>query len=205
MAFLEYKPTQTLFQYCSLDLFFSIISSRELWFSDLASSNDPRDLRLGYDNVFHALNLARLNSQGTLVARLVELLEKRLVPYYRNVNVFCSCFSLAGDELPMWGSYGSEYSGVSIGFRPTAVVDVTAIDQFTVLINHISVRLGENGRVRGYQGYLSSTPITCRLKRSPNRSKISSMGHNAGPFLDALRTATPGANAPRVVTAAKSP
>jgi hypothetical protein len=27
---------------------------------------------------------------------------------------------MARDELPMWGSYGSNYTGISIGFRPAA-------------------------------------------------------------------------------------
>src|SRR5205807_10194671 len=34
--------------------------------------------------------------------------------------------SLVRDELPMWGTYGGNYSGIAIGFRPTAIIGMPA-------------------------------------------------------------------------------
>jgi hypothetical protein len=124
MAFLEYTPTQTLFQYCSPDGFVGIVKSQRLWFSDLASSNDPRELRLGYEHFIEALRSVRHNEYRGERGQFLSVLAGRLARYVENVQAFSCCLSLAEDELPMWGAYGSNYSGVAIGFRATAVSDM---------------------------------------------------------------------------------
>lgn len=55
MGFVEYRPTKTLFKYCSLEGFFGILRSRRLWFTDLQAANDPREIRLGYEHFASAL------------------------------------------------------------------------------------------------------------------------------------------------------
>ena len=48
--------------------------------------------------------------EGTFlkIQLLISHLETKLVPYYNDVNVFCACFSLSGDELPMWNAYAAD-------------------------------------------------------------------------------------------------
>ena len=55
MAFLEYRPTRTLYQYCSPILFRGITGSKRLWFSDLNAANDPREIRLGHKKFIAAI------------------------------------------------------------------------------------------------------------------------------------------------------
>jgi hypothetical protein len=124
MAYLEYRPNQTLFQYSSIDGLFGILRSKRLRLSDLASANDPRELKLGYEKVMQALEAVLRDeyqgAKGALLSRLVE----RLIGYYQGAQVFCGCFSMAADELPMWATYGANYSGLAIGFRPAALLSL---------------------------------------------------------------------------------
>lgn len=124
MAFLEHTPRETLFQYCSHEGFFGILKSKRLWFSDLLSSNDPRELKLGYKYFIDALKSVRHNEYRGERGHFLSILAANLAASTENVRAYSCCFSLAEDELPMWGAYGSNYGGLAIGLRPTAIVDM---------------------------------------------------------------------------------
>jgi Protein of unknown function (DUF2971) len=124
MAFLEYCPSQTLYQFCSVDGFRGILSSKNIWCSDLKEANDPREIKLGFEHFIAALRFVRENefkgAAGVFLDRLTDDLARN-----RDIQqAFCACFSLVKDELPMWNEYGSNYSGVAIGFRPTAITSM---------------------------------------------------------------------------------
>jgi hypothetical protein len=135
MAFLEYRPSQTLYQYCSRDGFFGIIKSKRLWFSDLASANDPREITLGRESFLNALESVRDDEYRGEKGSLLSELTRHLAAYCERAQAFCSCFSLADDELPMWGAYGENYSGLAIGFRPTSICDIPARVQKVKYVN----------------------------------------------------------------------
>lgn len=135
MAYLEYEPTSTLFQFTSNEGFRGILKSRSLWFSDLRSLNDPRELILGL---------------GTLRELLEEIIEeeseewdtvflrKFLIQSYNSLDNtdFYSCsFCLTGDSMPLWQHYGYDGKGVSIGFRPRALTDIPCRIQKVDYIN----------------------------------------------------------------------
>ncbi|MCC0805953.1 DUF2971 domain-containing protein [Methylobacterium sp. W2] len=126
MALLEYDPKTVLYHYCSAEAFLGIINTKEIWFSNLKSSNDPRELKYGYDNVFEILRATREQTESAEIKRVIDFLEDRLTPFYNRVNVFCTCFTHDGDSLPMWREYGGAYKGLAIGFRPTAITGMPA-------------------------------------------------------------------------------
>jgi len=124
MAYPEYLPKQTLYHYTSTDGLSAIAKSQCLRFSDLASANDPREIHLGREKVFVALRSVLDDEfQAGKGANLLHLIT-RLIGYFDGVQVFCCCLSMAGDALPMWNAYGAKYAGVSIGFRPRAIIDM---------------------------------------------------------------------------------
>jgi hypothetical protein len=61
MAFLEYRPTQTLYQFSSVEGLKGIATSKELWCSDLSTANDPRELTLGHEHFLNAIEFVRDN------------------------------------------------------------------------------------------------------------------------------------------------
>jgi len=169
MAFLEYQPRQTLYKYCSLDGFFGILESKRLWLTDLASANDPREIRLGYEKFIEALKSVRHNEYQGEKGFFLSILAGKLAPYHENIQAFCCCFSLAADELPMWGAYGDNYSGLAIGFRPTAIfgipgrfqkvkyVDKNTDDDFRQLALDIAATLDANRNPSNQEYWISAS------------------------------------------------
>ncbi len=124
MAYLQYRPTQTLFQYTSADGLFGILRSKQLRFSDLRAANDPREIELGYERVMEALRAALEDEQQRANRIDLSRLVNDLTGYFERLQAFCACFSLAVDELPMWAAYGQSYSGLAMGFRPSAILGI---------------------------------------------------------------------------------
>jgi hypothetical protein len=125
MAYPEYLPRQTLYHYTSIDGLSAIAKSKCLRFSDLASANDPKEIHLGREKVFVALrSILDDEPKAGRGANLLHLIT-RLIAYFDGVQIFCCCLSMTGDALPMWNAYGANYGGVSIGFRPRAIMDMT--------------------------------------------------------------------------------
>lgn len=121
MAFLEYTPTQTLYQYCSVEGFRGILSSKSIWCSDLDQANDPRELKLGFEHFLAAWKFVRENEYKGEIGNFLDSIKDDVTNYRKRQQTFCACFSLVKDELPMWNEYGNNYSGIAIGFRPTAL------------------------------------------------------------------------------------
>ncbi|WP_432254666.1 DUF2971 domain-containing protein [Limimaricola sp. AA108-03] len=113
-----------MYQYSSLDGVESILRSRTLWLSDLAASNDPRELELGYEQVVEALKSVRHTEYAGERGLFLSLLAGRLAGFRSNINVFTACFTPLRDSLPMWREYGAGGSGCAIGFRPAAIADM---------------------------------------------------------------------------------
>jgi hypothetical protein len=135
MAYPEYLPRRTLFHYTSTDGLSAIAKSRCLRLSDLASTNDPREIHLGREKVFVALRSVLDDEyKAGNAANLLHLII-RLIGYFDGVQIFCCCLSIAGDVLPMWNAYGANYGGVSIGFRPRAIMDMTGRIQKVKYLN----------------------------------------------------------------------
>lgn len=126
MAYLEFRPTQTLFQYTSVDGLVGIVRSKKLRLSDLQAGNDPREIHLGLERVLQALRTVFEEEPGGPRRGLLGTLVNDLAGYFDRAQVFSSCFSLADDELPMWSAYGQQYAGVSLGFRPSALLGIPA-------------------------------------------------------------------------------
>jgi hypothetical protein len=124
MAYLQYRPTQTLFQYTSTDGFLGILRSKRLRLSDLRASNDPRELELGYERLMQALRTLLDDERQSENREGLSRLISSLAGYFERQQAFCCCFTLAVDELPMWGAYGQSYSGLAIGFRPSAILGI---------------------------------------------------------------------------------
>jgi len=124
MAFLEYRPETTLFHYTSVAGFKGIIDSKNLWFSDLLKTNDPREIHLGHEMVTDAITFVRHNDFPGERGLPISVLAGKLASYIEKGGILSCSFSHIGDALPMWRAYGDDYQGIAIGFRPTAIIDM---------------------------------------------------------------------------------
>jgi hypothetical protein len=124
MAFLEFRPRQTLYEFCPVESFRKLIASKVLWCTDLASANDPRELKLGFQHVLDAMKFVRKNEYLGHAGDFLEQLIAEMTTGITRQQFFCACFSLQNDTLPMWREYGDNHGGVAIGFRPTAIISM---------------------------------------------------------------------------------
>ena len=124
MAFLEYKPTQTLYQLCSVDSFRKILGSKTIWCTDLEAANDPRELKLGFQHFLEAVEYFCEKEPEGDIGKFLATIATELEMGRARQQAFCACFSMLGDSLPMWREYGDSYRGVAIGFRPTAITSM---------------------------------------------------------------------------------
>lgn len=125
MALLEYQPRQPLYHFTSPAGFEGILKSKVLWFNDLTQMNDPRELELGFEHFIEALKAVRHNEYEGHRGFFLSILAGRLTALRESHQAFCCCFSLVGDDLPLWSEY-TGYVGLSVGFRPTALNDMQA-------------------------------------------------------------------------------
>jgi hypothetical protein len=126
MAFFEYHPTSTLFQFTSAEGFEAIVAGKKLWFSDVIAANDPREIKLGQQHFLKAVRSIKDDEVNGMSSQQLHAFAARLLKYQRESTCFTCCFTLNADSLPMWGSYGANYTGLAIGFRPTALAAVPA-------------------------------------------------------------------------------
>lgn len=124
MAYLDYHPHQTLFHYCSIEAFKGICTTKRLWMSDLSKANDPRELHFGLQQALEAIKLVRHEDLPGAQGLFLSVLWAKIKGFHENIQLFSSCFTPYGDQLPMWRLYTPDGSGVAIGFRPTAVADM---------------------------------------------------------------------------------
>jgi len=123
LSFAEFEPNATLFQYTSFDGFKGIIDSKSLWLSDLRSLNDPRELILGLGKVRSVVD-ELLNEKPSWGTAQIRKKLQRSYDFVRSTNLFTASFCPKGDSMPLWQHYGDAGRGVSIGFRPRAILDM---------------------------------------------------------------------------------
>jgi hypothetical protein len=135
MAFFEYQPNGTIYQYTSAKGFEAILTSKTLWFSDVIAANDPREIKLGQQHFLDAVRSIRDHEVNGVTSQALHAFAARLMKYQRESTCFTCCFSQEADSLPMWGSYGDNHTGLAIGFRPTALAAIPARVQKVSYLN----------------------------------------------------------------------
>lgn len=100
-----------LYHYCSVETFFSILSNRSVWLSNVNSMNDS------YENIWADKFVA------AELQKLVDLIGPEAVnlawDQYRNskLNPFVFCLSSDPDVLSQWRGYANDGTGIALGFH----------------------------------------------------------------------------------------
>lgn len=123
MAYLEYKPRETLYHYTNEDGFLGIIESRKLWLSDLYHSNDPRELNYGFEKITPIIYSKIPISQAEKTIYVRRLISKAN-RYLSRARIYSMSFSTEKDNINMWRTYANNGQGIMIGFRPRAIIDM---------------------------------------------------------------------------------
>ena len=94
-----------------------ILSTRELWLTNVFNLNDPSEIKFGVNRAIEILN--KLSKNGTSDQRYFA---DRFSHIYRNsieraAHFFACSFSKNSDELGQWRAYGDDGRGYSIEFK----------------------------------------------------------------------------------------
>jgi hypothetical protein len=103
-------PPDTLYHYCGVNAFHGIISSRTLWLSNAAFTNDYMEYKWLIDKALKRIEGKRASTKDhSALNRLVGLLSDGKPPY------IC-CFAADRDMLSQWRAYSDDGEGFAIGF-----------------------------------------------------------------------------------------
>ncbi len=103
-----------IYHYCAVDSIVPIISSKQLWMSDLEKMNDPSEYNLGFDII--------LSEFGEIYPEHIPWLKYRHTKHSN--RVLSTSFTKQGDMLSQWRAYASNGSGVSLGFDIEVLLDI---------------------------------------------------------------------------------
>lgn len=95
----------TLYHYCSIETFVSILESNKLKFSDITKSNDREEILFLWKKY-----IEYFSNNSTSMAMAKYDVDNQL----ENTDFLVACFSEKKDSLHMWTSYAN--GGVAIGF-----------------------------------------------------------------------------------------
>ncbi len=123
MAYQEYSPRSTLFQFTNLEGFKGILSSRSLWFTNLSTLNDPRELTFGLARVRPLLEEI-VSANRDFEPSLIRPVLEHCYRFVRVTELYSCSFCPSGDLMPMWQQYGADGTGIAVGFRPSAITSM---------------------------------------------------------------------------------
>ena len=126
---------QTLYHYCGLNAFESIIKNHSIWLTDVQQSNDYTEIEWIYKHIEeYCSQLAegsdesgakgetageKMNAMPTDNMRQTSSLM-RSVKDDKILQTFAFCMSAEGDQLSQWRGYADDGNGVAIGFKGQA-------------------------------------------------------------------------------------
>jgi hypothetical protein len=113
-----------IYHYCSATAFKGIISTKEVWLTDITKLNDITEYESGFDLIVHVLQEKGLAEKPEFLSIQTEKLNEKF-------QILIGCFSSEGDVGSQWRLYADDSKGLSIGF------DENEIDQFN-LFNRVT-------------------------------------------------------------------
>ena len=157
----QFEVNPTVYHYCSMESFVSIVKNAELWLSRVDYTNDKYEMK--YVNKCVCDIAEELAKDGSIS----EKQKNNYLSLYSDDDwydkPFIGCFSERGDILSQWRLYADDAKGVSIGFSVNALVSLNAIEE--------SLSIVQPGYVRYKVEYVDDVKQDCIKKELIERSK----------------------------------
>lgn len=100
----------TVYHYCDLNAFLSIIKNKKIWLSCIDNMNDRTEVLHFRNALFKKMDLICSDDNKNVLDEFYILLERQFPKPY-----IC-CFSRNGDVLSQWRAYAADGCGISLGF-----------------------------------------------------------------------------------------
>lgn len=103
-----------IYHYCATNVFSSIISTQEVWLTDITKLNDESEYLTGFELISNVLA-----SKGIPEHELFSDITNEEAK--SNFQILVGCFSEEGDLGSQWRLYADDGRGLSVGFDETAL------------------------------------------------------------------------------------
>ena len=113
-----------IYHYCAANVFSSIISTKEVWLTDITKLNDTSEYSTGYDLISEVLMSKGLHENEFLGDIRGPQLNAEL-------QILIGCFSQEGDSGSQWRLYADDCHGLSIGFHEGDLLQFNRFNRFT--------------------------------------------------------------------------
>lgn len=133
----------TVFHYCSMDKFCSIIKSATIRLSNIQNMNDALEwvwIKSNLEGIIANSGIDLLAKADTyyqdgvslqdIMMNYISKLEQNVFP-----NIYAMCFSQKGDILSQWRGYANDGTGISIGFNKNLLESFEHIDCQGIVYN----------------------------------------------------------------------
>lgn len=110
------EEKNTIYHYCSIDTFYSIISNKTIRLSDVSKTNDYKEKNWAYKKILKVFS-ERLLKDVFFTDRWKKIIENIYKQLPESTLTLAACFSKNGDLLSEWTKYAKDGSGVALGFN----------------------------------------------------------------------------------------
>ena len=118
----------SIYHYCTVESFKSILENKTIRLSDISKSNDPNEIKFIYNEYIDWIIRKNKNSKNKNIFKKLLKKNKSFSNDIKNVTFFVSCFSKKDDDLHMWNCYGNK--GVCIEFDREKLEEHIKLFQF---------------------------------------------------------------------------
>jgi hypothetical protein len=138
-ANLSLEKPSTLYHYCSLNTFLSIVKNSSIWLSDVQKSNDKKEMawfrHLYYEYLLDLYEKTTDKDTKTICEIIFTIAAKdgfdkcppwllpavnansqQLIEIFGSLRVYAFCLSELSDSLGQWRGYANDGKGIAIGF-----------------------------------------------------------------------------------------
>lgn len=118
---LETKQPETLYYYCSLDTFLSILKNKSIWLCEIGKSNDSLEQKFfakcmldNFDEIIKPCG--KRFKEKIKQSKIIDSFQNWLDRYEPD-PAWAMCLSVKEDDLSQWRGYGDDAKGMCIGFN----------------------------------------------------------------------------------------
>ncbi len=182
------EMSNTLYHYCSLETFLSIVKNKSIWLSDISKSNDRMELSW-LKNRYESFLLEKWVGYVKSKTEINDLLSVDFEAFDQtrlfskcllksNVTTcFAFCLSECCDDLGQWRGYADDGRGISIGFNPELFCKlgytyIAAADDFN--FNFCKVEYGDSSAKRLFSKFDEAIDLRPEMSSQEVLSKLAS-------------------------------
>ena len=111
----------TMYHYTDAAGAVGILSKKQLWLTDILTTNDYSELTYSLDHTKNVINdkVRSIGDKDPMAKVILEQLEESISKTFQTFDFYAACFSKSQDKLSQWRAYARDGLGFAIGLKVT--------------------------------------------------------------------------------------